>query len=53
MVSSAARNTARCWTGSKHYQLRDINSVPRRELTLVDLNTGTNDGIRYGGPSLT
>ncbi len=38
---------------SKHYQLRDINSDPRRELTLVDLNDGTTDGIRYGQPSLT
>lgn len=38
---------------SKHYQLRDINSDPRRELTLVDLNDSTTDGIRYGHPSLT
>ena len=38
---------------SKHYQLRDINSDPRRELTLVDLNDGATDGIRYGRPSLT
>jgi hypothetical protein len=38
---------------SKHYQLRDINSDPRRELTLVDRNDGTVDGIRYGHPSLT
>lgn len=38
---------------SKHYQLRDINSDPRRELTLVDLNDATTDGIRYGRPSLT
>lgn len=38
---------------SKHYQLRDINSDPRRELTLVDLNDGASDGIRYGRPSLT
>jgi hypothetical protein len=38
---------------SKHYQLRDINSDPRRELTLVDLNAGATDGIRYGRPSLT
>jgi Histidine kinase-, DNA gyrase B-, and HSP90-like ATPase len=38
---------------SKHYQLRDVNSDPRRELTLVDLNDGTSDGIRYGRPSLT
>jgi hypothetical protein len=38
---------------SKHYQLRDINSDPRRELTLVDLNDGTTDGVRYGRPSLT
>jgi hypothetical protein len=37
---------------SKHYQLRDISSDPRRELTLVDPNNGT-DGIRYGRPSLT
>jgi hypothetical protein len=38
---------------SKHYQLRDINSDPRRELTLVDVNDSTSDGIRYGRPSLT
>lgn len=38
---------------SKHYQLRDINSDPRRELALVDLNDGATDGIRYGRPSLT
>ncbi len=38
---------------SKHYQLRDINSDPRRELTLFDLNDGTTDGVRYGRPSLT
>ena len=38
---------------SKHYQLRDINSDPRRELNLVELNSGTTDGIRYGRPSLT
>lgn len=38
---------------SRQYQLRDINSDPRRELTLVDLNDGTADGIRYGRPSLT
>lgn len=38
---------------SKHYQLRDINSDPRRELTLADLNDATTDGIRYGRPSLT
>lgn len=37
---------------SKHYQLRDINSDPRRELTLVDLNDSTTDGIRYGHSSL-
>lgn len=37
---------------SKHYQLRDINSDSRRELTLVDLNNGTVDGIRYGQSSL-
>lgn len=36
---------------SKHYQLRDINSDPRRELTLYDLNTGKNDRIRYGHQS--
>jgi hypothetical protein len=40
-------------TLSKHYQLRDINSDPRRELTLVDLNDDATDGIRYGRPSLT
>ena len=36
---------------SKHYQLRDINSDPRRELTLHDLNKGTTDRIRYGQQS--
>lgn len=38
---------------SKHFQLRDINSDPRRELTLVDSNGSSTDGIRYGRPSLT
>ncbi len=38
---------------SSHYQLRDINSDPRRELTLIDLGSGGTDGIRYGRPSLT
>ena len=33
---------------SKHYQLRDINSDSRRDLTLVDANNETVDGIRYG-----
>ena len=33
---------------SKHYQLRDINSDPRRELTLHDLNSEKTDRIRYG-----
>ncbi|KUI13449.1 hypothetical protein AU191_16805 [Mycolicibacterium acapulense] len=37
---------------SKHYQLRDINSDPRRELTLVDLNSSESEAIRYGLPSL-
>ena len=37
---------------SKHYQLRDINSDPRREVTLVDLNSGESESIRYGLPSL-
>ncbi|OBG55773.1 MULTISPECIES: ATP-binding protein [unclassified Mycobacterium] len=37
---------------SRHYQLRDINSDPRRELTLVDLNSGDSEAIRYGLPSL-
>jgi hypothetical protein len=37
---------------SRHYQLRDINSDPRRELTLVDLNSGDSESIRYGLPSL-
>lgn len=38
---------------SQHYQLRDINSDPRREVTLVDLNNNQNDGVRYARPSLT
>jgi len=38
---------------SKHYQLRDINSDPRRELTLVDPNDGTTDAITYGHPART
>ncbi len=37
---------------SKHYQLRGINSDARRELTLVDVNSGDSDSIRYGLPSL-
>jgi hypothetical protein len=37
---------------SKHYQLRDINSDPRRELTLVDSNSSDSEVIRYGLPSL-
>ena len=40
-------------TLSQHYQLRDINSDPRREMTLVDSNSGQNDGVRYARPSLT
>jgi hypothetical protein len=37
---------------SRHYQLRDINADPRREITLVDLNTGRSDAVRYGPPAL-
>ena len=37
---------------SSHFQLRDINSDPRREVTLVDLNSGKTDAVRYGKPSL-
>jgi hypothetical protein len=37
---------------SKHYQLRDIASDPRRDLTLVDLNKNRADAIRYSRPSL-
>jgi hypothetical protein len=37
---------------SKHYQLRDINSDPRREITLVDFNSGNIDSVRFGQPSL-
>lgn len=38
---------------SRHYQLRDINSDPRREVTLVDLNQDQSDSIRYGLSSLS
>lgn len=37
---------------SNHYQLRDINSDPRRELALVDLNSMSTDTVRYGRPTL-
>jgi hypothetical protein len=37
---------------SSHFQLRDINSDPRREATLVDLNSGKSEAVRYGKPSL-
>lgn len=39
-------------TLSTHYQLRDINSDPRREVTLVDATSGRIDSVRYGSPSL-
>jgi hypothetical protein len=37
---------------SNHFQLRDINSDPRREVSLVDRNSNKSDAIRYGKPSL-
>jgi hypothetical protein len=37
---------------SGHFQLRDINSDPRREVSLVDLNSGKSEAVRYGKPSL-
>lgn len=37
---------------SNNYQLRDINSDPHRDVTLVDLNSDREDSIRYGRPSL-
>ena len=47
------RHNSLLTTLSQHYQLRDINSDPRREVTLVDSNSDRNDGVRYGRPSLT
>jgi hypothetical protein len=35
---------------SRHYQLRDIMSDPNREVTLVDLNSGQSDILRYQTP---
>lgn len=35
-----------------HYQLRDINADPRRELTLVDPTKNRADTIRYSPPTL-
>ena len=40
-------------TLSRHYQLRDISADPRREVTLVDLNSGQSDSIHYGLSSLS
>lgn len=37
---------------STHFQLRDILADPRREVTLVDTNTGTSEVLRYSYPSL-
>jgi hypothetical protein len=37
---------------STHFQLRDILSDPRREVTLVDANRGTSDTLRYSYPAL-
>ncbi len=59
VVSVDAQPTIRCpqhlnllqKLGS-HYQLRDINSDHRREVTLVDLNSGREDTVRYSRPSL-
>jgi hypothetical protein len=38
---------------SNYFQLRDITSDPRREVTLVDLNNDKSEAIRYGKPSLS
>jgi hypothetical protein len=37
---------------STHYQLRDILSDSRREVTLVDLNSGMAEVLRYSYPAL-
>lgn len=37
---------------STHYQLRDILSDPRREVTLVEANRGTSETLRYSHPAL-
>jgi hypothetical protein len=37
---------------STHFQLRDILSDPRREVTLVDTNSDTSETLRYSYPSL-
>ena len=37
---------------SQHYQLRDINTDSRREITLVDLNSGAENVLRYSQASL-
>lgn len=37
---------------SRHYQLRDIMADPNREVTLVDLNKGTSDFLRFSSSSL-
>ena len=59
MVTIHARENIRCPQHaklvaklSKHYQLRDIMADPNREVTLVDLNTGITDVLRYSFPTL-
>jgi hypothetical protein len=37
---------------ANHFQLRDVNADPRREVSLVDLNKQRSDAVRYGKPSL-
>jgi hypothetical protein len=37
---------------STQFQLRDILADPRREVTLVDTNSGTSEVLRYSYPSL-
>jgi hypothetical protein len=37
---------------ANHFQLRDINADPRREVSLVDLNNQRGEAVRYGKPSL-
>jgi len=37
---------------SKHYQLRDIMSDPKREVILFDINNGQKDTLRFSRPPL-
>lgn len=59
VVTMHVRDNIRCPRHAKlkeklstHFQLRDILSDPRREVTLVDANTGTSETLRYSYPAL-